>query len=415
MEKCGISGEYLGLEGGYAGMGGIQMTIWRPEKKSKKTKIAVIAMHSANYLNFLPMKAMAKRGFIGAGVAAGGNDLRAQMHAMNTAIREVKKRTGAEKVILMGHSQGGCLLSLYQYIAENGTDRFTKYTDRLAPFPEIEPLTPADGLMLLDGNYGIMSVMALDPGVRVLDGSYRRIPELDIFDPANGYAPGASRYSDDFIRAYQKAQIRLYQDLLDYAKERRDLIRQGKGKFLDDEPILIPGGGSGSSNNKPFIMDSRLLGRTEKPRILLHPDGTITEEIVYTNRLRPDSIRSEYYHRGSSLTTVNQLLSGEVRFSDDFGYDDCHIWGIKEDFLPYSTRENVKHIRVPLICQGNSASHEFVNMEITYENAVSADKEYFACLGSTHEFAPVSPEFEGIGSAIFDYLAQWATKPGRFL
>ena len=414
MEKNNISGQFFSFETDRCGNGGTELVIWLPEKMGEKSEIAVIAMHAGGYTNFTPMKAMAERGFIAAGVSSKDRSMQGLLHAMNLAIQEVKARTNAKKIILMAHSQGGCILSLYQYIAENGTGRFTKYIDRLVPFPEIEALIPADGLMLLDGNYGIMSVMALDPGVRVLDGSYERIPELDIFNPDNGYRPGASHYPDDFIRAYQKAQIALYKSLLSYAKERREAIQSGKSHFRDDEPVLIPGGAGGSSNNKPFIMDSRLLGRTAKPRMLLHPNGSWTEEIVYTNRERPDSVPSWLY-RGAAKTTVMQLLQGEMRFSDDFGYDDCHIWGIDEDFLYYSTRENVKYIHVPLICQGNTASHEFVNMEITYENAVSLDKEYFASLGSCHDFAPVSPEYDGIGERIYDHLAEWAGKEGRFL
>ncbi|MBQ3864348.1 MAG: hypothetical protein II781_00690, partial [Clostridia bacterium] len=217
MEKQRITGEFFSYETDRCGNGGLELVIWRPEKETKYSKVAVIAMHAGRYTNFTPMKAMAERGFIAAGVAAKGRGVASLMHAMNLAIQEVKKHTKAEKVVLMAHSQGGCVLSLYQYIAENGTKRFTKFTDRLVPFPEIEPLVPADGLMMLDGNYGIMSMMALDPGVRVMDGSYERIPELDLFNPDNGYKPGESCYSDDFIRAYQKAQLKLYRDLLAYA------------------------------------------------------------------------------------------------------------------------------------------------------------------------------------------------------
>ena len=85
------------------------------------------------------------------------------------------------------------------------------------------------------------------------------------------------------------------------------------------------------------------------------------------------------------------------------------------EYVTYlSTRENVKGIHVPLLCQGNQASHEFVNMEITYEMSASADKEYLALAGSCHDYTPVTPEYGDVLGAVCDYFEQWLCKPGRF-
>lgn len=416
MEKLyEIRNEFFSFHTDRCGNNGTGLTIYYPKEKTQRSEIAVIAMHATDYMGFSPMVEMAKRGFIAAGVAPRRRDVGGWLLECKTCVDFVKKHTGVKKVVLMGHSQGGCMMSCYQYIAENGISRF-KNTERIVPFPDIEPLTPADGLMLLDANYGIMSVLALDPAVRDLNNGYARVPELDIFNPENGYAPNGSHYNKEFVRRFQKAQIRMYKDLLAYAQERYELIKQGRGMFTDDEPILIPGAAGGSSNNKPFCMDVSLLGRTSVARPLLHADGSITEDrIVHTTRTPVDSVHSSVYHGGASSTTVRTLLQNELRFDDDFGYDECTMWGMDENFNYLSTRANAKGIHVPTLFQGNTASHEFVNMDMTYMVSASRDKEIIMSEGSCHDFAPVHEKYGDTLTASAKFFADWLAKPGRFI
>ena len=416
-----IRSEFFSFYTDNCGNNGTNLTVWRPVREHENSRIAVLAVHRSNYMNFAPMKEMAKRGFTAAGVSLKPRRRGRETDApavwtkeVSTCVDFLRSLPGVDKVVLMAHSQGGCMLSAYQYIAENGTARFTE-TDRLIPFPEISGLSPADGLILMDGNYGIMKVLALDPAVRSLDNGYTRIPELDLYNPDNGYDPAVSNqtYPDDFVQRFQRAQIDYYRHLLAYAKQRYEIIRSGRGHFEENEIMFIPGAAGGSHNNKLFNQDRRFLGRTAKPRRLLHADGTITEEIVYTNRKSAPSTPSSRYGGGFS-TTVVDLLEDEVRFFDDYAYGDCWIRGLDERFNYLSTRENVKAIHVPLLCQGNQASHEFVNMEITYEMSASADKEYLALAGSCHDYTPVTPEYGDVLGAVCDYFEQWLCKPGRF-
>ncbi len=414
-KKYAITNQFYSFNRDRSGNGGTGLAVYKPTEKTKYDKVAVVAVHGSGYMAFSPMIEMAHYGFTAAGIAPRKRNIDGWLSEINQCLKFIKAMPGIEKIVLMGHSQGGCMTSAYQYIAENGTARF-KNTRRLVEFPDVEPLLPADGLMLIDANYGIMSVLALDPAVRTLNNGYARIPELDIFNPENGYIPGGSHYTKEFISRFQKAQIKMYKDLLAYAQERREAIRNGRGKFADDEPIVIPGGAGGSSNNKPFCMDVSLLGRTSQPRPLLHPDGSVTDnKIVYTVRTPKDSIHSSVYNRGASVTTVNTLLANEVKLDDDFGYDECTMWGADGVFNPLSTRENVKHIHVPLLCQGNTASHEFVNTEFNYMAAVSEDKEIIMSEGSCHDFGPVNDSYGDTHAVTTNYFAQWLAKPGRFV
>lgn len=409
-----IRNEFHRFGGDRCGNNGTGMTIYFPTEKTERSEVAVMAMHSSDYMAFFPMVEMAKRGFIAAGVAPRRRDVQGWLMECKTCVDYLKSIPGVKKVVLMGHSQGGCRMGSYQYIAENGISRF-KNTDRIIPFPDVEPLTPADGLMLIDANYGIMSVLALDPAVRTLKSGYSRIPELDIYNVENGYDPKGSHYNKDFVRRFQKAQVKMYKELLCMAQERMEKISAGRGDFEDDEPILIPGGAGGSNNNKLFCQDISLLGRTSNPQPLLHADGTITTEIAHTVRIPVDAISSTRLSRGASMTTVKTLLEEELKFDDDFGYDECTMWGADGNFNYLSTRENVKGINVPLLCQGNTASHEFVNTEFNFMAAASKDKEIFMTEGSCHDYSPVNVKYGDTLTTTSTVFAKWLAEPGRFL
>ena len=398
------------------------LVLYSPSELTERAHIAILAMHFGDYHAFPPMVEMAKRGFFSAGAnpVSWGSRPWSWIQNYASAVRFLKALPGIEKVILMGHSEGGCRMSCYQYLAENGASRFTN-SDRIVPFPDAQSLPAADGLMLLDANYGIMSVLALDPAVEDWKSGYSRNPELDLYNPENGYSKDASHYTEDFIRRFQKAQIKMYRDILHYALERKTVIDQGKGAFADDEPLLIAGSGGGSNNNKLFIQDPRLLSATKEAYPLLHADGTYTTEQIHTVRLPADSVHSEFYRRGAWTTTIMDVLQTELRFSDDFGYDASSMWGIDEDFNPLSTRANVKGIHIPLLIQGNTASHEFVNAEMTFACAASSDKTIFFSEGSQHDYTPLKKaeafpgQFGDPLQTTADAFEHWLIRSGRFM
>ena len=109
-----------------------------------------------------------------------------------------------------------------------------------------------------------MTLLSLDPAVTSEDNGKNLDPELDLFNPANGYDPEGSTYSDEFIRKYQKAQGERNNRLIDAALERLHALESGKGKYADDEPFIVPGGAQNGFNNKLFPQDIRLLSRTRK-------------------------------------------------------------------------------------------------------------------------------------------------------
>ena len=389
----------------------VPLTLYRPEEKSPREKVAILAMHGMDFLSFAPMVELAKHGFVSAGAnpVNTAND-RERLLDDKTAVDVMRSYPGVEKLILIGHSGGGSLMTMYQYIAENGVGR-NRREDRIIPFPEVEPLTPGDGMLLLDCNYSIMSALSFDPSVKSLDNGMDRIKELNLFDPDNGYDPAGSHYSQDFIKRFQKAQIKCYQDTVAYAKERYELILQGKGKYVDDEPLIIPGAMNRTYANKLFIQDTSLLSHTRGEYDLLHDGGTITHGVVHTVRKPQPGVDSRFIE-GAAVTTVKKFLADEIRFGD-FGYDDCSIWGVDWDFVPGSTFANVEGIHVPVLIEGNTAGHEFLAAEYNYEHSASEDKTIVFLEGALHIFFPVDPKYGDTIRTLGNYIAPWIES--RFL
>lgn len=398
----------------------VPLVLYRPAKNTPYCRIAVLAMHpDADYLSFAPCVKLAERGFLTAAANAGRGRLDDKLLSVKCAVEFLRRYPGVKKVVLLGHSGGGSLLTCYQYIAENGADRF-RNTDRIIPFEPAEDLIPADAMMLFDNNYGIMDVLSIDPAIKSRDNGLERDPELDLNLPENGYSPDGAHYSDEFKRKFQKAQIKLYQDLLACAQEKYNDIKAGKGNYIDNDILVIPGATNMESGNKLFLQDVSLLRRTRGEHPVLHGDGTVTREIVYTVRPPRNNPRPEEY-RGALKTTVVDFLKGEVRFEDDFGYDDRSMWGSDWNFNPYSPRANVKGIHVPLLIEGNTGSHEFIESEYIFEQAASQDKSVIFLEGADHNFAPVRQaekipgQFGDTLDALADYSAGWLAEEKRFL
>ena len=399
----------------------IDLAVYRPIEPSERTQIAVLALHNSNYMSFPPAVELAKRGFLTAGafLPPQHKDVEEWLADFKVLVEYMRHQPGVKKLVLMGHSQGGCMTSCYQYIAENGADRFLNQ-NRIIPFPEIGELPPADGLMLLDANYGFMHVLALDPAAKSLTNGYERIPELDLFNPDNGYSPLGSHYSREFQQRFQRAQIRFYRNILARAQEMYEDIKKGKGAFSDDAPFLIAGGRGGSFNNKMFLHDNTLLSHTRGAYPIIHGDGSVSTQQIHTVRLPRDTFDPTTL-QASVQETVLSILKNERRFADNFGYDECSMWGVDNEFNYMSTIANVRGIHVPLLCGGNTGSHEFVQAEYNFENAASDDKEIFFVEGARHMFQPLTAaekypgEFGDTLAHAVSMIEAWLSEPGRFL
>jgi hypothetical protein len=280
--------------------------------------------------------------------------------------------------------------------------------------------------MLLDSNYGngVMTLLSLDPAVASEDSGKELDPELDLFDPANGYNPKGSTYSAEFIRKYQKAQGERNNRLIDAALERLHALDSGKGKYADDEPFIVPGAAQNAYNNKLFPQDIRLLSHTQKAWPLLHADGSITNQIIpCVRRAKNDRSHTGSYRQGAIKSTVRTYLnSSAVRTTADFGYNEDSMYGI--DWLSsYScTPGNMMGVSAPLLVMGMTGGYEFLAAEIIHENTPKiTDKTIAFVEGASHVFFPAKEceaypgQFGDTVKTLFDYVDKWLSQKGRFM
>ena len=418
----------------FVGVGrGVPGVLYEPEAKSEKSGIAVLVMHiAADYLQFSACTELSKRGYTVLCANSSSSkfgpstdaDINQILPEVKWGVDYLKQLKGVRKVVLLGHSGGGDLMAAYQDIAENGL-KACQGSEKLLKCPDsVGQLTPADGLMLVDANYGLgtMVLFSLDPAI-VDEGTGRVVdPALDLYSPANGFTARGAHYSSAFIAAFQKAVAMRNIRLIAAAEARLAAIQDENGVFSDDEPLNVPGANFGFSNNKLYAQDTSLLSHTKAPHLLLKKDGGTVTEIVHTVRpATSNGSQTGTYMDGALKTTVKTFLGTyAIRVSSDFAYDEDSIRGVDWNSSYTTPISSVKTVSAPLLAMGMTGSWEYLAAEMIYDNAGSKDKSIAFVEGATHlyttckECETVPGEYGDTLKTTYDHIDGWLSKPGRF-
>lgn len=399
----------------------IPSVLYEPVRPDERAQIAVVIMHGTDFLTYPMMPELARHGFLALAANPSHSSYPEQMLDLQVAIAFMYQYPGVKKVVLIGHSRGASLTSAYLKIAENGA-RVFQGSDRILPFPDMPELTPADGYMVLDANFGIMGILGLDPSVINEGNAIETDPSLDALNPQNGYDPDGSHYTQEFKKRFFRAQVKRYKGLLDLASQRLKLIEAKKGNYYDNEPFVIASGFGGLHNSKLFSLDTSLLTHTKGAYPLIHPDGSVTTETVYSVRIAKDMKERKGMFSGAALvTTVKDFLLGEIKIDDNFGYDEDSFWGVDWSSCFTCPAGNVDGITIPLLAMGMTGSYEYIEAEFIYERAASKDKSIAFTEGAGHEFETASETEKYPGQwgdtlvTTVDYITKWLLEPGRFL
>lgn len=391
---------------------------YAPKNPGKAARVAVVLMHcDLNYMGLPMASALARRGYRTLGcqsIASGDIDRRFEI--LDGHIRYLRANPDIDKVILMGHSGGATLMTAYQAMAENGPEIFQGsemlYKTRLKG-----KLAPADGIMLIDANYGngVMSLISMDPAV-IEEGCGTKLdPAYDIFDPANGFRQEGASYSPEFRKQYRLAQKRRNDALIDAALARLDKLENGQGNFVDDEPFFIAAANQPKPNNRMLPQDLHQLSHTKGAYDLLHGDGSVTHEQIFSVRT-PECGRSfsQTYGLGVAKNTVRGFLSSQaLRTSEDFDVLEDDVVGIDWNSSYSTPVGNIEHIHVPALMMGMTGSYEFIAAEMIYRHAPMEDKTIAFVQGASHMFDPnhaaekVPGEFGDTEKILYDYIAKW--------
>lgn len=365
--------------------------LYEPVKFMEESRIGIIIIHSdEDYSSFPIGPELAKRGFrtLCGQVTDPAAVFDEKIKDIGRAVRFLKNYEGIHKVILMGHSGGATLMSAYESIAENGPGIY-QTEQQLYRCTITEQLTPADGIMLLDSNWGngSMTLLSVDPAVTEEGNGIKLDPELDLLNEKNGYTPEGCYYSEAFIRKYCRAQAERNNRIVEKAVERLHLIEAGKGDFLDDEPFIVAGGAQFAPCNKLIPQDNRLLSHTRNPYMLLHADGSGTEEIIRCLRRRRGAENMTAGLGACLIGTVKGYLSNRaVRASREYQIKEDEIAGIEWKDTYNCTPGNMQHVHIPALIMGMTGSYEYLASEVIYENTGAKNKEVYFSEASGHNF-----------------------------
>lgn len=400
------------------GMRRVHGVLYEPVKFMAESRVGVIILHSdEDYSTFAIGPELAKRGFraLCGQVSDAEGVFDKKISDIGDTVNFLKRYEGIHKVILMGHSGGATLMSAYQSIAENGAGLY-QMERCLCRCTITEFLTPADGVMLLDSNWGngAMTLLSMDPAVVEEGNGMTLDPEFDLLSEKNGYSPAGSHYTEAFLKKYCEAQARRNNAVVKKALDRLTALEKGHGLFLDDEPFIVAGGAQFAPCNKLLPQDVRLAAHTKKAYDLMHADKTVTKEIVNCLRKSRPARRVSSLLESCLITTVRSFLSNRaVMAAGNYRIQEDGIEGIQWNDTYNCTPGNVRNISVPMLLMGMTGSYEYLASEIIYENASAEDKTICFSEGSGHNFflqngiETVPGEYGDPAKNVFDKAADW--------
>lgn len=390
---------------------------YSPEQENELSGIGVILMHcDQNYMSLNMAPQLAGMGYQVLACDSQPGEIENKFRILNQGMSFLRSLPMVKKVVLMGHSGGATLMTAYQSIAENGAEIY-RGAEMIYATTIQEELIPADGIMLIDANYGnaVMTLLSIDPAVAEEGNAMRLDPEFDIFNPDNGYDPGGAHYSEVFAGKYFAAQAERYRRLIKSALDRLSVIKAGKGNYADDEPFIIAGGNQPKPNNRLIPEDLHFLSHTKKKYDLLHGDGTVTNEVIRCVRTPEiDRCFSSFYNMGANVTTVKGFLSSQaIETTGDFSVKEDDIAGLVWDSCYASPISNIRGISVPLLTIGLTGSYEYLAAEMIYERAAMKDKTIAFVHGAGHMFTPNAQAEKIYGSfgdtekVLYEYMGNW--------
>ncbi|WP_351237548.1 hypothetical protein [Streptomyces sp. NPDC002133] len=124
---------------------------------------------------------------------------------------QLKNERGFENIVLLGNSGGGSLLAFYQQQATTAPPGRLRDTAAGEPLDlNAVEMPSADGIVLLAAHpgQGAFMLTGIDPSVIDENDPLAVDPELDMYNPANGFRepPEPSKYSMEFLERYRAAQ-----------------------------------------------------------------------------------------------------------------------------------------------------------------------------------------------------------------
>jgi pimeloyl-ACP methyl ester carboxylesterase len=304
---------------------------------------------------------------------------------------------GFEYVLFCGNSGGGPLSTFYMAQANTpvGQRLTTTAAGNSYDLNEFD-LPRADGLINLAGalSEGALGIANLDPSVIDEDDPLSCDPELDMFNPANGYRqpPEVSHYSEEFLVRYRAAQVARCRRI--DARAFQEVERKRKYRAVKESPKFA----SLSLDEQNYITRMAVACNTLAIYRTM-ADPALTDLSIHPNK------RSIIGLMQPDPQTANWSIPGFVQMMTAEGW--LSTWS------GLSTRvnmhEDARKVTQPVLSITFSADVTilpFVGRGL-YENAATADKTYVEIDADHFAFKAEEPRDAGIpetAEAIVEWL-----------
>jgi hypothetical protein len=406
----------------YVPLGRVQAALYKPDSGPAPHVAFLVAHRTANNLSTNACTELSKRGFM---VLCFNTRFINNETIVNweqtpldvkAAMDFVRKQPGITKVVLLGHSGGSPLMSLYQAIAENGVS-FCQKPERMAKCANnVGGLTPADGLVFPDAHPGnpAQALRGINPSLSVVSGKVVVDPALDPFDPKNGYNPeGPSHYSKEFQTRYYAAQSKVMNAQIAQVLAARERMAKGDYQYPDNDIVLVPfsdqDGSAGLMLMDPSIPE---FMSTAKPEKLLKNDGSIVTQMVHSVAVPElgQAKANREFNAGTKVLTFTSYLSANATRSTN------SLDGIEDCATNISTICNVKSVKAPTLIAAMGGWRFIGDQERMYDGSPAADKDFIVVEGAVHGYTPCTKcektpgQYSNTVKNLFDYIAAWTNK-----
>jgi pimeloyl-ACP methyl ester carboxylesterase len=232
--------EFVGLPSpivGRAGAGGHPCQgIYHHPAGGRPTTAFIATHYNVDFSEHYLASFLAERGFgfLGWNTRFRGNEAHFLLdHALaeiGVGVRWLRE-AGADRIVLLGNSGGGSLMSAYQ---SQAVEPNVGPVTGMRPVPTIESLPQADLFVALAAHSGRPEVLTnwLDPSVTAESDPLSADPALDPFDPQNG-----PPYSAAFQARYRAAQRARNERITDWVLGRLDALATTRAR---DQLFGIP-------------------------------------------------------------------------------------------------------------------------------------------------------------------------------
>jgi pimeloyl-ACP methyl ester carboxylesterase len=220
--------EFVGLPSpvvGRAGAGGHPCQgIYHRSAGTHPTTAFIATHYNVDFSEHYLASYLAERGygFLGWNTRFRGNEAHFLLdHALaeiGVGVRWLREQAGAERIVLLGNSGGGSLMSAYQ---SQAIEPNVRPVTGMRPVPAIESLPPCDLFVALAAHSGRPEVLTawLDPSVTDESDPLTAEPSLDPFNSENG-----PPYSAEFQARYRAAQRARNERITDWALAHLDAL-----------------------------------------------------------------------------------------------------------------------------------------------------------------------------------------------